>query len=216
MYRISQKNSENSTVVNSTEILTTPVPELEDKSGSSDGAKGSGSGSGFDLEDLFLLITSMNQNMNNINELKAILKHIIESMVYVFLINGFFMFAFSIYNGGMLIYHISKIPDINEFDHNLRLAIRLLSCTIVLIFVINLFGLVLFNTSRLGAIIGLFQDTEENMENRLNMMQIWFMIVFHLINYICLSLMPILFVYTMIIFRQVIRKLLNTYATGKE
>lgn len=166
-----------------------------------------------------LQITSISSNNNDIDQLKPILRIIIESLVYVFMVNGFLMMALSLYKGGEMVYHLTKIPDLHSFDTSPRLACRLLAGASLLIGLINLSGLILFNRSQMAALFDQFLgkvSEDEVVISKRKKVQMWLTIISHLFNYVIQSLMPILFIYTMVMFQKVIRKLLDSFSKGKQ
>lgn len=144
------------------------------------------------------------------SELKPILRSIMESVIYVFILEGILNYVYNLIAGGRLIWCITEIADIKstKFDFDKRqFGIRLLSGLLVFVLTMVTASVFIFNMDRVYSIFG-WQTSGQLSEEKvdptewLSTERLLLLSFSHCVNFTILSVVPMLFVYTMIIFQK--------------
>ncbi|XP_075676930.1 uncharacterized protein LOC113789037 [Dermatophagoides pteronyssinus] len=161
-----------------------------------------------ELDEIFQSLYSIMHNNDELIEtenLKPILKNIIKLLLVVHLIDLIIFHIFSIIYGLDLIRKILSIPFVKEFDQSRKFAYRSLAVSYIILTLITLTGNILLNKESLIKII----DPQSSISTRFSkFFQIFGMIIGFSHNII----MPLLFIYTMMLFKFCIQRLIDNYA----
>ncbi|KAH9491188.1 hypothetical protein DERF_015919 [Dermatophagoides farinae] len=155
--------------------------------------------------DDFFQSINLSESHDQIRSLKPILSNIIDFLYIIVVLDELVPIIYLLIRGRRLISLLVRIPFIDQFDHCKRFAYRSLIIAFMTALFINIIGFISFNqTSK-----QIFMDPDSDFGSRL------FTLVAPIFNtflFVYLSVIPIMFIYTMMLFRFVIEKLLNTYA----
>lgn len=142
---------------------------------------------------------------SDISQLKPILRMIMEWLLYVFMLNGFFSIAYNLLFGGALLHHLVGIGEFADLDDNRSLGTRLLGSTLGAILAIKLATMSLYQSE----LIKLFFDEDHrygpNFE-RIKRPVILINLAVELLattgHYLVLAAVSVLFLYSMIMFKR--------------
>ncbi|KAH7639856.1 hypothetical protein HUG17_3889 [Dermatophagoides farinae] len=142
-------------------------------------------------------------------KLKTILRNIIKLLMVVTFFDMMTLLFYIVTSGGHIIRLLMKIPYIYDFDHSHRFAYCSLGITIIISTVISSTGYILFR----GNIIKQINDPNIEMMTKIHRISELFVMILGLI-FLCL--VPIMFIYTMMLFRFAIQQLMDTYAIANK
>ncbi|XP_046909831.2 uncharacterized protein LOC124491238 [Dermatophagoides farinae] len=138
-------------------------------------------------------------------KLKTILRNIIKLLLVVHVTDSQILLNYSMISGLRIIRKLMSIPFVNEFDHSKRFAYRSLAIVYLFMAIIVSAGYIVFNKENFDKIL----DPQISAYTRtIKIIQMFGMVSgfsFKLIT-------PLLFIYTMMLFRFCIQRLINTYA----
>lgn len=153
------------------------------------------------------MFSKMSYNQTEIVQLKPILRAIIDSLLFVLLLDVLVLVVYLLIRGRKLIDLLIRIPNIDSFDHSRQFAYRALGITFTLSCIINVLGFFSFNTDSVEELFDIHS-------NFLSRVKIIFQLITQIIMFAYLAVIPILFIYTMMLFKFSINQLLNTFASG--
>lgn len=157
---------------------------------------------------LSLSLFTVSRNQTNISQMKPILRAIIGSLLYVLCLDDLTISLYLMIRGGQLVRLLIKIPNIESIDYSKSFAFRALSIALTISCIINMLGFISFND----------EQTDKLISSKISFwskIYILINLVMTILMFINLSIMPILFIYTMILFKFSIEKLVNAFSSGK-
>ncbi|OTF77048.1 hypothetical protein BLA29_003414 [Euroglyphus maynei] len=157
--------------------------------------------------DDFFQSINLSESHDQIRCLKPILSNIIDFLYIIVVFDELVPIIYLLIRGQQIINLIIRIPYIDEFDHSKRFVYHSLAITFATSLFINIIGFISFNQTSKQIIM----DNEQDISARLFTL---IAPIFNTFLFVYLSVIPILFIYTMILFRFVIEKLLNTFAAN--
>ena len=162
------------------------------------------------------LFTEVNEEFHS---LKPILRNIIFSLNYVFSLDIMINYVLNLIIGGRLMNLIVYIPNIHTHDHHKKLGVLLLLGEFLIFLCLTIFSLLIFNQQQLRSLLSLIFYGSSNLKtiprkDVIILGKIWIIAIIQYYNYFLLSIMIILFVYTMIIFRQQVQLLIDFVEKG--
>lgn len=137
--------------------------------------------------------------------LKSILRNIIKLLLIVSIIEMITILLYFLTSGGHIIRLLMKIPYIYDFDYSKQFSFISLIIILIISTIISMIGYISFRSPMIKQII----DPNILLTIKIHRLSELSMLIFGLIF---LSLVPILFIYTMMLFRFAINQLMNTYA----
>lgn len=155
------------------------------------------------------IFSKMSYNQTEIVQLKPILRAIIDSLLFVLVLDVLVLIVYLLIRGRKLIDLLIRIPNIDSFDHSKQFAYRALGITFTLSCIINVLGFFSFNTDSV-------EELFHVQTNFLSRMKIILQLITQIIMFAYLAVIPILFIYTMMLFKFSINQLLNTFASGND
>ncbi|XP_027194325.2 uncharacterized protein LOC113789038 [Dermatophagoides pteronyssinus] len=155
--------------------------------------------------DDFFQSINLSESHDQIRCLKPILSNIIDFLYIIVVFDELVPIIYLLIRGRKLINLIIRIPYIDEFDHSKRFAYRSLAIAFITALFINIIGFISFNQTSKQIIM----DPEQYFSSRLFTL---IAPIFNTFLFVYLSVIPIMFIYTMMLFKFVIEKLLNTFA----
>ncbi|KAF7494144.1 hypothetical protein SSS_08704 [Sarcoptes scabiei] len=155
---------------------------------------------------LSLSLFTVSRNQTNISQMKPILRAIIGSLLYVLCLDDLTISLYLMIRGGQLVRLLIKIPNIESIDYSKSFAFRALSIALTISCIINMLGFISFND----------EQTDKLISSKISFwskIYILINLVMTILMFINLSIMPILFIYTMILFKFSIEKLVNAFSS---
>lgn len=148
---------------------------------------------------------------------KPILRNVMSMVLYVFIVEGFVNFAINGYTGGKLICCLAQVPNIQKLDTSKSFAVRRIGVILVSIVVIHAAGIALFNQKEIRTLRKLFFSKDFVLEAnaKLDLLQLLCFSLMHILHYLILSMMPLLFLYTTTIFTKHLDAMSESIQTGK-
>ena len=165
------------------------------------------------IEELF----GVRQYSREFQYLKPILRMVMESMIYAFMLEGFSNYLINLISGGKMISQIANIPALQEFDTNRKFAIQTLTVLTITICAIFSIGIVMFNQKHLYILYQIcFDDQFElTIDIKLELIKLAVFSLMHLTHFTILSIIPILFLYCINIYRKHIEDIGKSCQNGK-
>lgn len=151
-----------------------------------------------------------NSGTIEMTKLKPIIRTIIESLTYVFVLDNCLNSAYNLVFGGHLICKINEIMNVRLLDRDNRLAKKLILRCLLVIFMMNLVLTVSFGSDYIKVLIEMATknvNQNEAMAQHLPDVEnsLWVMLsryILHLVQCINLTLFPNLFIYAMQMFKR--------------
>ena len=147
---------------------------------------------------------------NEFSNLKPILKLILESVVYIYGVEGFINLGMNLFYGGKLLQDLNQVATLNlgSFEGKDKLGVYLLAGVIVATFTINLIPILLYNQEQIRFVFALcfrlnmVENDEQFEETKIKTIKLATITLIHAFDYAIHSIVPVLFLYTMILFRR--------------
>ena len=147
---------------------------------------------------------------NMLEELKPILRYIVQSLAYVHLIDSIVVYSYNLIFGNEMIRVLCKVPSIQRtIDTDYSIAVKLLVSQVIALFGVTIIVLILFNNSFLNVLYQFafarhFTFNDEQLNELKALLSIAGM---HVTNYVAISVTSLIFIYTMVVFYRYIRTL---------
>lgn len=171
---------------------------------------------------IYELTYGIDEYIEGFNNFKPVLRHILQSLMFVFLVDYLVSYPFSLVKGGQLVQQLVSVPEIRQIDSSKGFVLKIFSATVAFFITISSVGFIAFSGKYFHLFIkwtfggGDEEGSSVSQHDVFTLKRCLALLVVYPFYFMIQSVTAVLFVYVMYIFKKHIELIrLNLPEHGK-